>query len=1002
MPNIFNIALQINKQDISISLVKNSKRSPKLNLGGTDYAINYTGPIEYFETFSRELEDYFKSPTISVTKESLEACLQTRFRTVGYNQFLMLPDGAPIPSNIPKDAILIKMAGHQVNTYKMMGDQVVIDNSIDLSQDQIRLAEISTYFPRSGEISRPIKEYDNRELFDKIALACGYTPVVAISTTQDKIQRAKNLASVITAGLSETKSSEDKEVKESKDLARPHGRMVMKDYYAEIQKNQAGLTLPIQQRLLSSQWKLDKTTKLSLPEWEAFKRQQWKDSHSNKQFLAWLTHQSWINSKSKDDFFTWHLRNQHKEFGIPISFNKWKSHVLMDIDRNRRILGKDATIEDAIMFSMEHFSAGGNLSPEQYFKFKQWEQLESKEHFEDWIWRKQWEGLPPPNEGEVKESFDTWKNSKLKELEERWEKSGMRRAGLSFPEWRREQDDTQLTDTGFREFIRCDDSSRRHYQLTVTPDGMSRNSVPYSTEYESTLHSGKGYAIFVIGSNQEIYAGSHIGSIFHHSSFFGDSAVLAAGELRTGLACSFQPVKNEKEKLEAIKKFQTDNKDPYNLHFIQNESKKSWTLVGEDSSGKMRSLTIESDSELGKALKNANARSLSFSKRTELLDKAAELLGRRNNKDQITLLSSKSGHYHPEDEENYYMLKLWEKRGVDLAKTPFTCFMGFGIGAQTFRSAQEYIAKVEPAIRARQEAQLSIGDEGIVRNRNLQPITSIQTSIVLNKKGEIYSGDDYKVSFTHPKMISTKGDLPGFEKQKEVLKTDIEIEIKKLKDKKSTIQARINNLDDLIKHGTKRKRDSRRTIKESELLRISEIDKKITKLEDAIKSAPRLAKQEILGGGVITTNSNGLIIKIDAKLGDYNLSDKEIKNTLKKLENQGVKLDIVELITYNKLGEQNPSQNAAQYLLASKSSVTPIAPRFQTIETAREFDFHKKASTKTFVSPLHERKGAEQKHKKTRWQPTLWKIEEKHTEKGLDEKSHSNPANTSERRRKLI
>ena len=82
---------------------------------------------------------------------------------------------------------------------------------------------------------------------------------------------------------------------------------------------------------------------------------------------------------------------------------------------------------------------------------------------------------------------------------------------------------------------------------------------------------------------------------------------------------------------------------------------------------------------------------MSFSERSTILNQAATLLGRINPTNKVTLLSSKSGHYQPRDEENYYMLKLWEKHGVDLAKTPFTSLSS----SQLYENAQEYLDKIE-------------------------------------------------------------------------------------------------------------------------------------------------------------------------------------------------------------------------------------------------------------------------------------------------------------------
>lgn len=69
--------------------------------------------------------------------------------------------------------------------------------------------------------------------------------------------------------------------------------------------------------------------------------------------------------------------------------------------------------------------------------------------------------------------------------------------------------------------------------------------VPFDTTHESTEHSGKGTAIFVIGANKQFYAGSHIRGQFHHSSFLGGEAIMGAGELKTNSEGKILEVSNK-------------------------------------------------------------------------------------------------------------------------------------------------------------------------------------------------------------------------------------------------------------------------------------------------------------------------------------------------------------------------------------------------------------------------------------------------------------------------
>jgi hypothetical protein len=59
------------------------------------------------------------------------------------------------------------------------------------------------------------------------------------------------------------------------------------------------------------------------------------------------------------------------------------------------------------------------------------------------------------------------------------------------------------------------------------------SNAPYSTANCSTNFSGKGFAIFVMDEDGQIYASSHMMSQFHHSSFLGSSMPAAgAGEIK--------------------------------------------------------------------------------------------------------------------------------------------------------------------------------------------------------------------------------------------------------------------------------------------------------------------------------------------------------------------------------------------------------------------------------------------------------------------------------------
>ena len=342
--------------------------------------------------------------------------------------------------------------------------------------------------------------------------------------------------------------------------------------------------------------------------------------------------------------------------------------------------------EQILQSWLDKVTSGLNLSDVQYVAFRQWQKGQIPGSFEDEIIRKEWE------HSNKRLPLEKYKASKFQALEDRWEKTGLKQAGLDFKTWRKMQDPSLINDTGTREFIHCDAQTRKLFQLSTTDSGiMLRNNQPYSTEYETTLHSGKGYAIFVIGSDEKIYAASHIQQVFHHSSFLANAAVLAAGELRMGMECLIQHAKNQQEADIILEQFRTTNKDAYKILFVQNEANDRWQLAGKNATGDIQIIGIAASSDLDQALQDSNRNDLSFSERSTILNQAATLLGRINPTNKVTLLSSKSGHYQPRDEENYYMLKLWEKHGVDLAKTPFTSLSS----SQLYENAQEYLDKIE-------------------------------------------------------------------------------------------------------------------------------------------------------------------------------------------------------------------------------------------------------------------------------------------------------------------
>lgn len=160
--------------------------------------------------------------------------------------------------------------------------------------------------------------------------------------------------------------------------------------------------------------------------------------------------------------------------------------------------------------------------------------------------------------------------------------------------------------------------------------------------------------------------------------------------------------------------------------------------------------------------------------------------------------------------------------------------------------------------------------------------------------------------------------LPGFQEGAAVLKRDVELQIEKLKANVVHATAHIDALDKLIKQTTPRMRSRREgwlVVKENEQSPIDKMTRNIAALEKAWHTSPEPGKQDIRGGGVMTLNAAGEVIKIDAKLGDLVLSAKEIEKTLLTLKRRGVKLENVSLIVYDQTGKPATPCNANQYLV---------------------------------------------------------------------------------------
>jgi len=128
---------------------------------------------------------------------------------------------------------------------------------------------------------------------------------------------------------------------------------------------------------------------------------------------------------------------------------------------------------------------------------------------------------------ELKMIFEKWQKNKESALITRWKATG---TSLPFDKWKSQQVMNPLAP---QPFVRLSYKEKLAYRTDCKAGVLSRQDKPFPTTEESTMHSGKGTVIFVIGANDDLYCASHLGGVFHHSSFLSDAAIRGGGELQT-------------------------------------------------------------------------------------------------------------------------------------------------------------------------------------------------------------------------------------------------------------------------------------------------------------------------------------------------------------------------------------------------------------------------------------------------------------------------------------
>src|SRR3989338_7876275 len=101
--------------------------------------------------------------------------------------------------------------------------------------------------------------------------------IVAVSDTSEKLQRSLKVASQIGRGMQAIQNHRS----HIQTPDAPHGRMVLDHFYMEAQKKGDEKVYLSQKQLLTYFWKLDKSTPLSLSEWEKYQQAKWTQSKSD-------------------------------------------------------------------------------------------------------------------------------------------------------------------------------------------------------------------------------------------------------------------------------------------------------------------------------------------------------------------------------------------------------------------------------------------------------------------------------------------------------------------------------------------------------------------------------------------------------------------------------------------------------------------------------------------------------------------------------------------------
>lgn len=363
-------------------------------------------------------------------------------------------------------------------------------------------------------------------------------------------------------------------------------RVIQTDYViAELMMKGSPLTANEVQNL-ASQWKVSNTT-LGFVDWVKAVEDEWKSAHTDLEFIPWVNQKNWqerevsawkaahpgvefssqrisewratqYDPKSLLSEPTWLLRSMWEKEVTSLrndkkpepSFDEWVAKTVegrktwwVGLPRKSRGIVTVPTIEDKGQKTLDDKA----FKELEALAFK-YDITGSSLDFDVWVAKQQWLATKPKStsqeafkhhldykkymyairkKGPDSMSFDRWKSIQKDDLERTWKAS---KTPLSFKDWKLQQYRDPVAPVPF---IRLNATDRQAYSTNCDAGVLKKGNKPFATTHEQTAHSGKGWVIFVIGHKDELYTGSHLPGVFHHSSFLGDAAVTAAGEIKT-------------------------------------------------------------------------------------------------------------------------------------------------------------------------------------------------------------------------------------------------------------------------------------------------------------------------------------------------------------------------------------------------------------------------------------------------------------------------------------